>query len=888
MAEIENRARFAEVLHAGVTSLKTHPEFKTRRKKRNAPHAGARDAESYVDKIAARVGVAPNTLKSWIGQMGPDYVPGRVEDGKLFGLLWIVLKHGEPDAGWMVRVLEATSMPVLEPPTPDWVKACLRKAKVLRDDNTFGAPREEEIGQVVGRLFADGRDGPHPPAETGRAPAGTSGRRDHAPAGGASTPEPVHVGHNLPTRWSDVFVGRRAILEALNRWLHAASPLCLLTGWSGTGKSTLALEAAYACLGKPRGEAAAPDLTWPAVARAIWISADFKGLSYSHFLDTIAYQLGKAELLGQSENGKQFVVRNALASHAADGTILLVVDNLDASDRDILAFLADLPPGTKAILTSREPRERLFGSVSRDVFAIPVDGLDRCEALEYLRREIAFQLAAGFSEHRRRNLRQLLDAGGSVLAPLTEAANGNPKALSLLVAYIADGVISADAFIRQMQEIGRSLPSLFDCLFGHTWERCGEDVRKLWMALSLFQTAPGEENWAAAAGLDGTGFHRAVDRMRAWSLIGMERPGGHPSYRAHQTVVLYGKQKMREAASFENEAKTRLAAHYLQFLERRLGRQPIDHLYWKCLPGNDYAPVKREWPNLYGLLEWCAETGRDEFLTALMMRLSHFLSRVSLPLRIRFGRLAAEAAGRLNRRLQEALFRIDTIGWACFEIGRLAEGLEQVERGLALLEDGAGDFFKEEDLRERNDLVSLGLQFKARHELECRRPDRAEALLGEAMAIPATPVIRHRALLLKGKLELLTKDWRQAAASLEEAWRVSLAYGGETSIEPHYFRGVAYLHLGEFEKAREAFGAFLPDAADANQLELIYHEYGMAQLRAAQERYAEAAGLVESALHRIESWEPDIRIRREAEALLERVRNRMREHAQENAKGNER
>lgn len=872
MAEIENQALFAEYLRAGVISLKSRPAYKTVRRNRKSP---AIHPESWLDKIAAQIGISSSTLKSWTGQMGRKYVPGRIEDGKLFGLLWIVLRDGEQQTVWLADVLGTTSIPVITPPTGDWVRACLRKAKVLMRNGTFGSPAEPEIDQVIARLFPDNRSERSDALAAAIGPTAASDPVRPLTASDPAQPAMPHgeqsgVRHNLPARWSERFIGRRMILDILNQWLHSPSPLCLITGWSGMGKSTIALETAYASLGDARGEAAKVEAPWPRSSCVIWISADLKGMSYGYFLDTIAYQLGRVELIRQSENEKQFVVRNALANFAAEETILLIVDNVDPSDRDILFFLANLPQGTKAILTSRDHRRNLFHDVSRDLLVIQVGGMEREDALHYLRQEIRFHMAASADARRRENLRRLLQSDDGTLLQLVEATNGNPKALSLSIAEIADGVIPVQEFIREMRSSGYSLTSVFDYLFGHTWERCQDNVKKLWMALPFFQMPPRERSWAAAAGLSRREFHQAVDQMRAYGLIETERMDEELRYRAHQTVTVYGEQKLREHAGFRAEAYARWLQDFLDDVESRLGRQPAGHIYWRCLPGNGYAQVRNEWPNLYKLLRWCEETGHDEYLTAFMLRMAHFLSRISLPLRIRFGLKAAEAAGRLNRRLQEALFRIDTVGWACFEIGRREEGLAQVEKGLAIVKTvGAASGIGER--KERDDLLSLGLQFKARYFVDRGEPGRARSLLEEAMAIPTSPVIRHRALLLRGNLALLFRDYGQAIADLEEAVRVSLAYGGEKSIEPNYLLGVAYVYQGEYGKALGAFDAFLFDPDRANQIERIYHEYGMAQLFAAQHRHEEAFDLVSSALNRIDAWEPGIRIRPEVKALRDRL-----------------
>jgi Predicted N-acetylglucosaminyl transferase len=858
MAEIENQALFAEFLYSGVASLKSHPDYKRRRKRNEMQPPSLQFSESYLDKIAAQVGISSSTLKSWIGQTGLKYVPGRVEDGKLFGVLWVVLKHSDMPIDWLVNVLGATSIPVFDNPTPDWVKACLRKAKVLLPNDMFGTPDDSEIDQVVERLFP----------ESGAAVTSADVPSARFAAAGEKR---AHVQHNLPTRWSNLFVGRKATLDILNKWLHSASPLCLITGWAGMGKSTIALEAAYACLGEARGEAANLAAPWPQISCAIWISADLKGMSYNYFLDTIAYQLGKVELLGRSENDKQFVVRNALANFSKNGTILLVVDNLDTSDRDILFFLANLPHGTKAIMTSRDHEQSLFQNVSRDLFTIPVGGLDQEDALYYLSQEIQYRLAISTEERKRENLRELLQSDKDILLQLVDATNGNPKALSLSIAYIADDVIPVQAFVREVQTVGYSLTSLFEYLFGHTWERCHANVKKLWMALPMFQTPPDERSWAAAAGLSRREFHQAVDQMRAYSLISTERSDEQLYYRAHQTMVLYGEHKLQEDAEFQAEARARWVDYYLDFIESRLGYHNLGHIYWKCLPGSDITPVKKEWPNLYKLLKWCEETGNDQYLTAFMLRLSHFLSRISLPLRIEFGLKAAEAAGRLNLKLTEALFRIDTVGWANYEIGRMEDGLDQIEQGLAIVQDGNWETARPDERQERDDMRSLGIQFKARYYVEIKRLDVAQSLLEQAMAIPSSPVIQQRAWLLKGNLEMLNQNYEQAMISLEEANRVSLTYGGEKSIESFYLLGVAYIHLGQYEKAQEAFESFLYDRSKAHQIELIYYEYGMAQLLAAKKRTLDAINMLVSVLNRIHSWEPGIRIYPEVKMFHDRL-----------------
>lgn len=52
--------------------------------------------------------------------------------------------------------------------------------------------------------------------------------------------------------------------------------------------------------------------------------------------------------------------------------------------------------------------------------------------------------------------------------------------------------------------------------------------------------------------------------------------------------------------------------------------------------------------------------------------------------------------------------------------------------------------------------------------------------------------------------------------------------------------GIAYVKCGEYEKAESAFDLLLYNKSKANQIELIYYQYGMAQLLHRKGNHAEA------------------------------------------------
>src|SRR5689334_2692485 len=360
MAEIEDRKKFAELLSLGVKELKLHPDYKIKRKKGENSSLG----QSYIANIANELGVSPNTIKSWIGQMGLKYIPGRIDDGKLFGIIWIILKKTDLDTSWFSELMETTSIPILKPALPAWVSSCLEKAKILGADNSFGAPLNKEIEEVVKKIF-------HNKLQTEDV-----------------TPKEHFTVHNLPTRWSGVFIGRHFDLEAIRHWVISPSPLCLISGWAGIGKTTLALEVAYACIQENYKETESLEMDWPSLNSIIWFSADWKGLTFSDFLNTIAYQLGRIEQINRSIDEKRFVVRNALATYAKEKTVLLVIDSIDTAESEIYEFITNLTQGVKVLLTSRENLQQKYRNNFRDMVTVQLKGLEKDDALNYLSYEV--------------------------------------------------------------------------------------------------------------------------------------------------------------------------------------------------------------------------------------------------------------------------------------------------------------------------------------------------------------------------------------------------------------------------------------------------------------------------------------------------------------------
>ena len=78
---------------------------------------------------------------------------------------------------------------------------------------------------------------------------------------------------------------------------------------------------------------------------------------------------------------------------------------------------------------------------------------------------------------------------------------------------------------------------------------------------------------------------------------------------------------------------------------------------------------------------------------------------------------------------------------------------------------------------------------------------------------------------------------------------------------------MAYVKCDQLEKAEKAFEQMLYDKHNANQVELIYYYYGMAQLLYRKGENKKAMESNQKAIRLIDSWEPGIGIRGEVEQL---------------------
>ncbi|HJQ32016.1 MAG TPA: DUF4062 domain-containing protein [Pyrinomonadaceae bacterium] len=426
-------------------------------------------ADIYIGIYAFRYGWVPEGREVSITEMEFDCALERKAAGKLREIL-VFTAHEEHD--FNVREIETSEV-------------AQEKLRRFKERAAGGRVRKEfksaeELHRLVLQALNEFKN---------RQQHGTDARPAQSP-----------IPNNLPRL--QPFFGREAELAQIREALDPENRTwgALIDGPGGMGKTSLAVRAALDCK---------PD----EFKRIVFVSVknrelddaglrevgDFLIPGFLEMLNELARQLDRADILKESEDQRVRLLHEALRGERA----LVILDNLESlpePDRArVLTFVKRLPPGCKAILTSREP----FGNVS--------DGFK----LEELSQDAALAMIAELAEHSK-----LLAKTDEVeRIALYKQSNGNPLLIRWVAGQVGRGsrrsMADALAFLR-------SCPSKNDPLefvFGDLLKEFTDDETKVLCALTHFTLPAKVEHVAPVAGCDEELTDTALRSLANRSLV---------------------------------------------------------------------------------------------------------------------------------------------------------------------------------------------------------------------------------------------------------------------------------------------------------------------------------------------------------------------------------
>jgi LuxR family glucitol operon transcriptional activator len=322
--------------------------------------------------------------------------------------------------------------------------------------------------------------------------------------------------------------------------------------------------------------------------------------------------------------------------------------------------------------------------------------------------------------------------------------------------------------------------------------------------------------------------------------------------------------QIAEQSDFEKAARERWATYFLDYASNSIVRNNTLQHYWNCLVDDVLVEIDLELTNLLEVLMWSNKANK-QILLELTIVLVHYLERVGRYKELIFYAMkAAEAASGLNRKEDEALIRIDTIGWTLIEEGKLEDAGKEIEKGLCI---ATGTQFEE---IVSNDLIALAYAFLAR--MYIFREDHIEAskAINKSLQLTTRSHVGCRVLRVAGEIASERNEYNSAITYFNDASLLAREYQERDigALDNHL--GFAYLALGHLQEAEHSFTKSL-DAWN-HKVKVLIGKYGLARVHYKKGEYIQANMLAQEALSGLKRLRLNHRLLNEVKAFCEQSR----------------
>jgi LuxR family glucitol operon transcriptional activator len=647
---------------------------------------------------------------------------------------------------------------------------------------------------------------------------------------------PKRLQHNLPAPSCTTFIGRKQEVARLMELLspnHAAH-LISIDGIGGVGKTTLVVEAAYRCLRASYSDGAFPGV--PTFEAIIFTSAKecyltpfgvLKSLAPRRTLNDIFRQIARTlddlDITGASFVEQVDLIKDSLSRQRT----LMIVDNLETveNQQDVLAFLYELPPTVKTVITTRE--QIMFVPVRLTSLPQP----DALHLIQYEAQEKGVTLSPEDSH------------------ALYHGTGGVPVAISYAIGQLANGYPIEEVLERMSQTTGDVAHFCFE---SSVKPLRGQAAHKLLMTLALFpMPAPREALVQVAVPEDEPDVVKnALARLRGLSLVRHEE--NH--YGILPLTREYALTELSAHPDFERDARERWIGWYLSFSQKYSEQ---DAKEWQA----QFEGLEEEWPNLQAVIDFCVARGRY----ADLLKLWRNTQAYTYTMGSRKSRL-----GHWDDRLlwtasliQSAEQRGD---WSV-----LAEIL--VDRGWTLtamgkpsqLEEADQLFARAWELRHyQNPLFELSLSKNiAILRIQQHRFDEAQSWFGQTLELVEQAQLQEQQRLrwltqicyYQGEIRFKTEEYEQAKILFQEALQYAQTIDWKRGIfcTQNWLADIS-VKQGELEKAQKLLNEGLRVAqVNQDKVRVAFCQRSLASLARAQGNLTEARRWATEAFNNFES-----------------------------------
>lgn len=360
--------------------------------------------------------------------------------------------------------------------------------------------------------------------------------------------KPTSIYNNIPTRQTDIFIGRSKEIGELTEWINDKdeAKYCLIYGDGGIGKTTLALEFLNRVLDGEISFTSQPPtiICYYSAKTTQWTE---KGLRVLRGLNQAMEQCARevmycfnkvlpSDLFGKTGIDLVNKVASELQKHDIQkGDVIFVIDNTETlstsntETEDFVRFVRQIGKSIGKVLMTSRRRELL------EFKPILVSPMSEADSKALLRR-----LAEKY------NATAIKQAGDASLRKVSERLGHKPMLIDVLVKHISRTNTSIEAAICNI--LRKDSTELLDFLYEDAWNRIDESQRKVFLALAT-ATTPIDDKYlndtCALAVIHNDEFRKALDETHFATLS---------PYKDHDEIQIV------------DVAKT--------FFERRLGKLP--------------------------------------------------------------------------------------------------------------------------------------------------------------------------------------------------------------------------------------------------------------------------------------------------------------------------
>ncbi len=397
--------------------------------------------------------------------------------------------------------------------------------------------------------------------------------------------EPSLPLHNLPITDHSTFVGQQTQLTKLLKLLSFEHPahVIAIEGVGGIGKTSLVLAAAYRCLAASEDRQDFPGV--PNFAAIIFTSAkqeQIVGIQISprqkqertlqDIFRAILRTLDNLDTFPANFEEQWHWVRENLSNQST----LLIIDNLETcqEQQEVLAFIGELPPTVKVVLTSRV---RL--------------GLGACLHLDCLPPKEGKYLL------QQRGQEKTLQLKEEHLQKLYEKTGGHPLAIVYTIGQVAVYGIFSTLANQGLNQATSDVAQF--CFEDSTKGLRSQPTHRLLMSLGLFSQSA---SLAAMTEIALSGVDALEEIAQLHQLCLIKQVGER--YQWHQLTREYALKELQGHPEFEQLLRERWINWYLCF------SRPYATTNWRRW--QEYKLLEQEWDNLRGVVTWCLECDRYE------------------------------------------------------------------------------------------------------------------------------------------------------------------------------------------------------------------------------------------------------------------------------------